>query len=170
MAIIAVTISILVITGIVRLLNKVLPFRICPVCAGVSLTWLWLFVGVATNNLPITNYQLLLGILMGGSVVGIAYQVDKKLPLGRSLLLWKTIFIPLGFIAVYSVIGFAWEIFLGAIILMMLTALFFMRSKTPVALEVETAEVLVEAESSIKTKRKRSKKAEELEKKMEECC
>ena len=53
---------------------------------------------------------------------------------------------------------------------MMLTALFFMRSKTPVALEVETAEVLVEAESSIKTKRKRSKKAEELEKKMEECC
>ena len=46
-------------------------------------------------------------MLMGGSVVGIAYQIEKSLSPNRSPILWKTLFIPAGFVAVYSVISLA---------------------------------------------------------------
>lgn len=41
-------------------------------------------------------------MLLGGSVAGIAYQVEQRLPLERSPLLWKILFIPAGFVAAYA--------------------------------------------------------------------
>lgn len=151
MEIIIATISILAITALFWILNKFLPFKICPICAGVLGTWLWMLAGMFFGLLPTAHYQLPTAILMGGSVVGIAYQLEKRLPEKHSPLLWKTIFIPLGFIVVYSIISLSFTAFMPAIILLIAPALWFI----------------------IKPRRditQNGKRVEELKNKMEDCC
>lgn len=114
MELIIAIVSILTITGLIWLANRVLPFQICPICAGVSGTWLWMYAGMIINPSLISNFQLPISILMGGTVVGIAYQIEKRLPTGRSPLLWKTLFIPVGFAAAYSLVNFWWMPFSAA--------------------------------------------------------
>lgn len=70
--------SILILTCVVLVLNKKLPFQICPICAGVSLTWLWMLFGMGYGLLSVEKYQLVTAILMGGSVVGITNKVEEK--------------------------------------------------------------------------------------------
>lgn len=118
-------ISILVITGLVSVLNRVpllrrgsgqalrsrlqrdlgQAFKVCPICAGVSVTWLWMLAGLYAGWLIAEGWRIAAAMAMGGSVVGIAYQIEKRLPPGRSPLLWKTFFIPAGFIAAYSLVS-----------------------------------------------------------------
>ncbi|MDP2664447.1 MAG: hypothetical protein Q8O97_00530 [bacterium] len=93
-----VIVSIAVITGAVWLVGKVLPFKVCPICAGVSGTWLWMLVAL------FLGYEIdlvIAAMLLGGSVVGIAYQLEKRLPAGHSPLLWKALFVPAGFVVAY---------------------------------------------------------------------
>lgn len=71
-------ISILSLTSIVWVLNKILLIKICPICAGVSLTWLWMLLGMGYGLLSIEKYQLITAILMGGSVVGITNKIEEK--------------------------------------------------------------------------------------------
>lgn len=145
-------ISIFSITGAVWLLNRIriLPFKVCPICAGVSGTWLWMLAGMFLGLLPTSNFLLPTSILMGGSVVGIAYQIEKRLPSGRSPLVWKILFIPSGFAAVYTLISSQWTpsmiliVFLGAL------SLIFIRPR--------------------KEHVPASKTVEELEEKMKNCC
>ena len=75
-------------------------FKVCAICAAVSLTW----IGLLTAKL--SGWQidtLLLGILMGESITGIMYlfeNIAKKK--GKSNLLWlKVIIILLGTLTVY---------------------------------------------------------------------
>ncbi len=167
MLIAIVTISILAITGLTWLLNRILPFKICPICAGVSLTWLWM---LAAKFLGYEIDLLILAMLMGGSVVGIAYQIEKKLlarrslarpaepwrsggeggPDGRSPLLWKTLFIPVGFVAAYGILMQWWSVFLVSIIFLLQIAFIFLSPK--------------------KESRGRNQKVGELEEKMKNCC
>lgn len=138
--------SIFGITLAVWLANRVLPFGVCPICAGVSGTWLWML------GLYGLGYQVDLGIaamLMGGSVVGIAYQLEKKLPTGKSALLWKTFFIPAGFVAVYGLISS--QLVMAAASLAVAGAIAWAFLKTP-GIKQPTGKV------------------EELKKKMENCC
>ena len=108
--IIITTISILSLSLLVSGVNRFLPFRICPICAGVSLTWIWLVTGY------FLGYQidlLIPALFMGGSVVGISQQLDKKL---------KIIFISLGFIVAYSILSENWVtllVFLAIILLIL---------------------------------------------------
>ena len=103
-------ISILGLSLLVSRVNRFLPFRICPICAGVSLTWIWLVTGY------FLGYQIDLltpALFMGGSVVGISQQLDKKL---------KIIFISLGFIVAYSILSENWVtllVFLAIILLIL---------------------------------------------------
>lgn len=153
MAIVITTLSIFIITGVVWVLNKALPFKVCPICAGVSGTWLWILIGMFTNQLSVIDYQLPAAILMGGSIVGIAYTLDKSLPLGRSPLLWKIVFIPAGFVAVYSLISFLWLAFFSIAVVLVLILFGFLRRP------------------KYKNKEKDNSRVKELEKKMEEeCC
>lgn len=62
--------------------------KICPLCAGVSILWLSLSVGMVLGFLPTSNFQLPTSMLMGGTVVGIAFQ--------RNSLRWKTTVIIIG--------------------------------------------------------------------------
>src|SRR3989344_9393585 len=107
MLLILTIISILTITLLVWLVSKFLPFAVCPICAGSLLTWAGL-LGLYFTGYPID--PVLPAVLMGGSVVGIMYQVDKKLS-DRSAgarLLFKVFFMPTGIIAAYSILKEWW--------------------------------------------------------------
>ncbi len=123
------TLSILAITGLAWLARKVLPFPVCPICVGVAGTWLWMLAGRLAGfafDAP------MLAILLGGSVAGIAYQLEKHLPQGRSPLLWKTLFLPIGFVAAYGLAVAHWRLLAMAIVaLLLLTAVFFVPRRQP---------------------------------------
>jgi len=69
--------SILVITFLVWLVNKPSPFKICPICVGVSLTWLWLLFGMSLGFLSVSRYELPTAILMGASIGGMVTELKK---------------------------------------------------------------------------------------------
>lgn len=114
--------SILAFTAVIYILNKIFKIRICPVCGGVSLTWILL---VLAKYLGYEIDALIPAILMGGTVVGIAYSSEKFLLNGSYSLLWKTFFIPAGFIAVYSFFAFPARFFLVSLFPVLTIVLFF---------------------------------------------
>ena len=142
--------SILVISLVAWLFGRITHLKICPICAGTSLSWFWMLAGMLTNQLPVISYQLPVAILMGGSVVGIAYQLEKHLPSNRSPLLWKVIFVPLGFAAVYAITNFLWGAFFPLAVLAVTTALMFLYYPLRAGTE--------------------NKKVGQIEKEMENCC
>jgi len=138
MAILIALVSIGAITLIVEFLNvrDVLPVKICAICAGTATTWIWMLAGILAGELMFAAYMPVVTILMGGSVVGIAYQGNRYLKEGRSGLLWKALFIPLGFGTVWSVANFAFGfVILGVAVLAAIAGAFltlpFRRNRTP---------------------------------------
>jgi len=51
--------------------------QICPICAGVSLTWLWMLFGMWFGLLSVARYEFLTAILMGASIGGIITDFKK---------------------------------------------------------------------------------------------
>lgn len=157
MEIIIAIISIFGIAGLTWLLNRFLGAKVCPICAGVFGTWLWMLIGILSGRLSVANYQLPVAILMGGSVVGIAYRIEKRLPQTsagwRTPLLLKTLFIPTGFAAVYGILASWWFIFIIlAVSLLILTLMFIGQIKDKIISE------------------RQNRKVEELEDEMKNCC
>lgn len=147
--IIAIT-SIPVITGFVWFANKIFSFNICPICAGVAGTWLWILAEMYVGSLKAENWQLAAAMLMGGTVVGVAYRIEKKLPPFRSQLLWKTIFIPFGFAAAYNVLLRQWGM---TFVFLALLSLFSF--------------ILLSSRQNNKTS---NEAVEQLKEKMKDCC
>ena len=168
------TISIFAVAGVAWLVNRILPFKICPICAGVSGTWGWM---LGAKFLGYEIDMIVLAMLMGGSVVGIAYRLEKRLPAGRSPLLWKTFFISFGFVAVYSAISLVmgestlgllapkhfegsnplwWFVLTAAITTLIIWAFGYTREPRSRAMSLPRT--------------KNNKAVEELEKKMKKCC
>jgi len=146
-AILTTTFSILAIAGLAWAARKILRVPVCPICFGVGGTWLWMVIG---RSLGYAVDTTMLAILLGGSVAGIAYLVEKRLPQGRSPLLWKTLFIPAGFVAAYALAAPQWALFaVTGVALVLLTAFFLV----PPAASGEQSETV-----------------EELKKKMQKCC
>lgn len=69
--------SILIITIVFYLVNKKLPFKICSICAGVTLTWVWMFFGMYFGFLSVSRYEFITAILMGASIGGIVTELKK---------------------------------------------------------------------------------------------
>ncbi|OGG78512.1 hypothetical protein A3A36_00430 [Candidatus Kaiserbacteria bacterium RIFCSPLOWO2_01_FULL_52_12b] len=133
--------SILTVSALVWFVNRILPFTVCPICAGVFLTWVGL---VGAHFLGYQINLIIPALLMGGSVVGIAYQLEKKfrdLPVGK-ILLWKILFIPGGLVAAYSILEQLPAVFLIAVVFLLLVSLLLLsnankRSETVIGLEKE---------------------------------
>ncbi len=108
MAIVLVTaLSILALAGLAWAAAKALRLAVCPVCIGVAGTWLWMlaarFAGMAIDT-------AMLAILLGGSVVGAAYQLERRLPQERAPLAWKISFLSVGFAAAYGIASAHWAL------------------------------------------------------------
>lgn len=68
-----------------------MKIKLCPICIGVSSSWLLLQFGVLAGFLPLSQVEILIAILMGMSVVGIAYQGENRIPailVGLPLAYW----------------------------------------------------------------------------------
>ncbi|KKW17247.1 hypothetical protein A3C86_01325 [Candidatus Kaiserbacteria bacterium RIFCSPHIGHO2_02_FULL_49_16] len=157
---IAVTvISILAITALVWLANRFLPFAVCPICAGVFLTWTGLLI---THFLGYQINLIVPALLMGGTVIGIAYQLApleawpltglKRKFRGSSdaLLLWKALFIPAGFAAAYSALLQLWSALILITVFLVLISTLFLSSNSRTD--------------------SREESIEEIENKMKDCC
>ncbi len=153
-------VSILAVSALVWLANRALPFTVCPICAGVFLTW----AGLIGAHFAGYRVDLLVpALLMGGSVVGIAYQLAplearpltglEKKSGGSSLgarLLFKALFIPTGFVAAYAVLAQWWAAFLVAAALLAALALWLVSLRGAAGPREETVG--------------------NIEKKMKDCC
>ena len=140
-AILTTTFSIVAIAGLAWAVKKILRVPICPICLGVGGTWLWMIIGRSLGHaVDIT----VLSMLLGGSVVGIAYQIEKRLPQGRSPLLWKTLFIPAGFVAAYALAVPQWALFAVTSIALVLLTAFFLLPRGAAGEESKTVEELKE--------------------------
>lgn len=119
-------ISIFVIGGVAWILRRALGLSICPICAGVAGTWGWM---LAVHYAGFAVDVTVLGLLMGGSPVGIAYVLEKHLPAGRSPIWWKFLAIPAGFAAMYGLLtsSILWIIG-GAVVWGVVAALFFRKT------------------------------------------
>lgn len=69
--------SVLVFTVTIWALNKKLPVQICPICAGVTLTWVWMLYGMWSGILSVPKYEFITAIFMGASVGGIVAELKK---------------------------------------------------------------------------------------------
>ena len=157
MPIIIATILFLSITALVWLLNKFLPFEICPICAGVSGTWLLITAGIILGLLGADGWQLAAALAMGGSVVGIAYKSEHMFSWGReNPLLWKLIVIGIGMpLAYLAISNLSLTVFIAeAVLLLFLTYVFFVHG----------------IDRHGRDNKSLPSQVEELEKKMKECC
>lgn len=140
-------------TVLTYLFNKITRWKICVVCADVSLTWLTLTALMLVGLLPTTFYLLPTAILMGGTVVGIVYQGEKKFKVMRSLTP-KMVVLIIGFALAYLLLAnMSWLTLIAATLtLIPLGYLFFLRSPQATA-DLGSSEA-----------------AKELEDKMKDCC
>lgn len=145
--ILAVLASIWAIAGLAWVARGRLSFPVCPICVGVGGTWLWM---ASARHFGLAIDASMLAVLVGGSVVGIAYQLERRLPEGRSPLAWKALFMPAGFVAAYGLAAAHWILFTAGAIGLALVALVFLRG--PRAPESRSAAV------------------EKLEEQMKRCC
>jgi len=126
-------------------------WQICPICVGVAGTWLWM-LGAYFSGASID--PLVIAFLMGGSIVGIAYTLEKRLATDRSPVAWKTLFVPSGFIALYGLLTRSMVLGLFGIVLAGLVLVVFFLGKKNKIVEKKTV----------------SEQARELEEKMKNCC
>lgn len=159
MAIILAILSMLIIGAGAGAANKVFNIRLCPVCAGVAGTWLLMLV-LRFLEYPISTP--LLTMFLGGSAVGIAYTIEKKLPPARSRMLFKAFFIPVGFITAYGMVIEDWIMAGGALLaLFALVGIFLSKSRQSIGSGDEETPPQAGEESP---------RQEELKKKLDECC
>ena len=141
-------------------LHKRFGFKVCSICAAVSITWI-ILIALKTAGMEISN--LLLGILMGESVTGIMYLFENKAKQeGKNSLLWlKVVIIILGTLLVYLVLtkGFS----LGFIIILIISTILAIGIYRK--LKGKKKSKIIPAKHS-----KFRKEIEKLEKRFEHCC
>ena len=123
------------------LVRRVARADLCPVCAGVAGTWLWMVLarvaGVAID-------PAMLAVLMGASVVGFTQWVGDRLPKGRSPLVWKALAIPIGAAAAYGAVVEQWMLAIGAALFLMVVSMVFGASRGAAPADEKTISELEE--------------------------
>ncbi len=136
--------SMLALTLLAWLARKMTRLPVCPICLGVSGTWLWM---LAARQGGLEMDATMLAVFLGASVVGSAQWIETRLPNGRSPLPWKTVALPAGFIAAYGLVAQRWGLAaLAAAALASLAALFL---RPPGAAEGDP-EVVAQLEEQMK--------------------
>jgi hypothetical protein len=141
------------ITIIFAVLNRTWRWQVCPICAGVSGSWLILTAGIVLARWS-GDYKLPIAMLMGGTVVGIAFQGETKFDWAKKgIYTWRAPVIILGMPIAY------W--------------LFKNMSLMTLVIEIVTLAILMYSffiRSYKVSKRKNGKHITELENKMKNCC
>jgi hypothetical protein len=121
--------AVLALTALAWLVRRFSPLPVCPICVGVSGTWL-LMLGARAGGFGVDSAAL--AMLLGASVVGAAHWIEARLPPQRSALLWKVLALPAGFIAAYGVVAAQWLPAAGAAAVLVALTAWFLRSEQSV--------------------------------------
>ena len=121
-------VTIIIVYGIFALI----PVRICAICAAVFLTWSALLVGYM---LGWHDDIVLLGILMGGSVVGLSYKMEKYFRTKKLSGYWfvRMGIVAFGFYGVYSILLKNWDSVMITVLVSVVfgfLSLFFVKKKS----------------------------------------
>ena len=103
--------------------------KFCTVCVTVSLTWLFLLI---VRLLGYSINPILIGVLMGESIVGLYYLIEKKAPPAWQIFRWPYIITMT--IVVYLIVGVragAWQAILLLISLWIIWGSVFALRKFP---------------------------------------
>jgi hypothetical protein len=115
--------SILVLTALAGLLRRALWPSLCPLCAGVAGTWMWL---LAAHWSGLEVDLRVPALLLGGSAVGLANLGEKRLAGARAgaVLPWKVAVVVTGFGTAALLLAASWAgVAVGAVLLAALLAL-----------------------------------------------
>jgi len=98
-------------------LEKFIPFRFCAICYSVSLTLIALFLLDASNLFEVD--PVLISILMGGSVVGIMYRLEKYFKDNKLRNFWivRIGFVVLAILFSYYLLNRKWDNLMLVVIL-----------------------------------------------------
>ena len=105
--------------------------KICAICAAVGLTWLGLLIGYLVGWHSDT---ILIGILMGGSVIGVMYRAERYFRAKQLANFWfiKLYIVIVGFLGVYLLLSRRFDSLIVMIAFAVITgflSLFFIKSK-----------------------------------------
>lgn len=81
------------------LVKQWLGFSVCAICLSIGGTWLGL---LAMYHLSTFNDPVILALLMGGSVIGVYYMVERRVP--EQLTIFRLPFLLTLFLMAYSAI------------------------------------------------------------------
>ena len=154
MLILIITISIFILTSIFWAVKRYLLIDICPICSGVFLTWFIFLILMLTGKISVFVFQMPIALLMGGSIVGIAYKLESKIKEKKSILLFKSLFIPIGFALAYSLVTSSFYQAVFIFVILGIITLIFLKFRS------EKKEDDLE----------KNKKVEDLLGKMKNCC
>ncbi len=101
--------------------------QICPICATVSLTWATLLVLHLFEAFEIDHF--LLAILMGASVCGVMYLVEKKVESAVRKVIWKIGSVLLGTFLVWGIVSHQSPTVLSITVILYLGLIFFSLKK-----------------------------------------
>jgi hypothetical protein len=131
--------SVWLLAALAWIARRRLRVSVCPICAGVAGTWAWMLVG---RHFGVSVDTAMLPLLMAGSVVGIAYQLERSLPVGRSGALWKSVAIPLGLATAYALEQSLWGLLVPMLAALVAASAVFFRPGSQSARSSETVEEL----------------------------
>ncbi|HLC45151.1 MAG: hypothetical protein A2722_04105 [Candidatus Doudnabacteria bacterium RIFCSPHIGHO2_01_FULL_50_11] len=114
--------SIAAITIIFTLLHKAKIVSVCPICAGVVVTWVGGIIGLYANQKWAD--PMVIAILMGASMGAVADKYGIRFGL-----LWKTLTVVLGLSAIYFIIGLSLYKGLGFLLILGIITVFLSRKK-----------------------------------------
>ena len=146
----------LIIIAIIYFLNRFLPFKVCAVCAGISGAWLLAMLGILVGLISIEEYGSAILMLMGATVVGIAYQGEKAFDFAKkSIWFWKIPATLIGLAAFYQFfLNIGWtSFFIETALIFSLAFVFF-----------------VKKDGSRKKLSEESEEIENLKQKLNGCC
>lgn len=127
--------------------------NICPICVVVSSLWLGLSAGMAWGYLAPVTYLIPVALLMGGTVVGIAYLGEKRCRWAdRHPLLWKSLIIAGGMPVAYLLVMNLSKFMVVVELLILLNIAYFFFIKRPKGAQTTSAA------------------GRQIEKEMERCC
>lgn len=154
MDIITALVLVVAITLVIKTANKFLPFSVCALCAGVSGAWVLLTFAILAGFARAEFYLDVITLLMGGTVVGIAYQAERTFGWQGEKSFWTRLaIIIIGFYLAHIAIGaLGWTTFIIELVaLAVLIYLFFIKKHYG-------------------ANQPHSQKAAELEEEMKNCC
>ena len=115
--------SILILTIIFAFLYKARIIAVCPICAGVVITWFVGVIGIYNNQAWADPF--LVAILLGASLGALANKYGSKLGI-----VWKTLFVLIGLPAVYFIVQEKLWFGLGLIIALIILTLVTGKNRT----------------------------------------